>query len=600
MEKDKRGGRLSERGRGVREEINMEEALGDESNRDISYLWDISRVLGAEYNSREFLNKVLEQVVKYLKVSKATILLRNKKGKLSIRAYKGMSPDLAEKVSVTPGDRIAGWVYETGNPLLIRDIEKDPRFGKPSGRRYKSRSFLCYPLKTRSRVIGVINVNDKTNGESFNDYDLHLLGIIATEAGMRLETISLHNRLMVTIRSLKKSNFKHLKERRRLESLINNISDALVLKNSQGRIVLKNDTAEELLFQSHRSTKRITIPQSKKDMPLECDNFTDNEFRRLLESHVGRLRRGELKISEEFETYDKNKGKVHLLVLSTVIKKNDARVQNYLHLIRDISIEKETEEKKQEFISLISHELRTPLTPLKTYMTLLLEGSMGRLNEAAHETLEIMMGQLRRLELEIKNLLFISNLNSDDVVPFWEEVELNALVKETLEKYEFLGRQRGINFQLKSNSERVIIRSDPKLISIILANLLANGIKFSSKGENINITITDGDKYGDEIDGKMDQLEEDSVYICIEDQGIGIPRNDQERIFKMFEQVESPLTRRHGGSGLGLYIVRRLTEICGGRIWVNSRMGRGSRFFLMFHKQRKSNYAKECGTICSK
>jgi signal transduction histidine kinase len=220
---------------------------------------------------------------------------------------------------------------------------------------------------------------------------------------------------------------------------------------------------------------------------------------------------------------------------------------------------------KGRFLATVSHELRTPLTALAGYQELLVDEVIGPLSEGQIDVLERMQSVTRHLAAVIEEVLSFSSLDEGRETVRPTDFLAADLVRATVAVVEPLARQKSLGFDFSVPSEPIRMTSDVDKIRQILVNLAGNAVKFTDTGAiQLDLQRCDGD-----------------VCFTISDTGIGIARKDLDRLFKPFTQVDNGLTRRHGGTGLGLYISRGLAELLGGRIDVESEPGKGSKFTLV-------------------
>lgn len=215
---------------------------------------------------------------------------------------------------------------------------------------------------------------------------------------------------------------------------------------------------------------------------------------------------------------------------------------------------------KSDFLSIVSHELRTPLVSIIGYNDLLLDGVAGKLTEEQVEALKKIRNNSKKL-LELINAILEFNrleAKSGDL----KEIKISDLIEEIKDETQSLIRESGLNFTWKIEHGLPHIKTDPTKLKVVLKNLISNAVKFTEKGSVI-------------VDArKLDK----GIEISVADTGIGIAQENISIIFEPFRQIESPLTRRHGGVGLGLYISKRLIELLSGTIKVESEIGKGSTF----------------------
>lgn len=214
---------------------------------------------------------------------------------------------------------------------------------------------------------------------------------------------------------------------------------------------------------------------------------------------------------------------------------------------------------KSEFINIAAHELRTPLAILMGYASILEEESTGE----TRERLEIVVRNATRLRALIDDMLNLRHLERGEDMFHPEPFQLPEVVQSVVADLMPLARDKSLCIQLALDPDLPALFTDRQKVEIILANLLSNAVKFTPPhGE---ITIRAG------VQGQ-------EVLVSVQDTGIGIPAEALDRVFEPFFQVADSLTREHGGIGLGLAIAKGMVERCGGRIWAESIVGKGSRF----------------------
>lgn len=216
---------------------------------------------------------------------------------------------------------------------------------------------------------------------------------------------------------------------------------------------------------------------------------------------------------------------------------------------------------KSEFINIAAHELRTPLAAITAYVFLLEQESQGG-NKAY---LADIARAADRLKLLMNNMTDLKFLEAGQVELKRAELSLPQLLAEVLEQLEPVAVSKEQSIITRIHDDFPSICADGPKIKIVLKNLIVNAIKFTPKSGEITIEA--------EVNG-------DGVRVAVHDTGIGIPREEWEWIFKPFHQLEDSLVREHGGLGVGLPIAKNLVELHGGRIWVESTVGKGSSFYF--------------------
>lgn len=236
-------------------------------------------------------------------------------------------------------------------------------------------------------------------------------------------------------------------------------------------------------------------------------------------------------------------------------------VQGFFALISDISDRKAIERIKDEFISVVSHELRTSLTSLHSALKILATGRLGTLSSDGKQMLEIADDNTERLIRLVNHVLDLQRIESGDVTMEKQACNATNLVIQATESMQWMAQQHKVTLVTRLTSIQIWADSDS--ILQVLTNLISNAIKFSPVGGTICLTV--------------ERLTSAALFqVC--DQGQGIPTDKLGSIFERFHQVDSSDSRRKGGTGLGLTICRKIIEQHNGKIWVESKLGKGSTF----------------------
>lgn len=229
----------------------------------------------------------------------------------------------------------------------------------------------------------------------------------------------------------------------------------------------------------------------------------------------------------------------------------------------------EADRAKGRFLATMSHELRTPLTALAGYEELLVDAVLGPLSDSQREVLERMRYVTQHLSAMIEEVLAYTNLESGGETVRATDFLAADLVAAVAAVVQPLAEQKRLPVVSESAAKPIRMTSDVDKARQILVNLAANAIKFTDSGE-VRLAVTP---------------QEDEVRFAVSDTGVGIARTDLQYLFRPFTQLDSGLTRKHGGTGLGLYISHRLASALRGRIEVESELGKGSTFTLVLPKE---------------
>ena len=228
---------------------------------------------------------------------------------------------------------------------------------------------------------------------------------------------------------------------------------------------------------------------------------------------------------------------------------------------QDVTERREVERSKDEFVSIVSHELRTPLTSIRGSLGLLDGGVLGSLPDAARRMIDIAVQNTDRLVRLINDILDIERIDSGTIEMHPQPCDAGELIGHAIACVEQFAADAQVS--LTATSESLTLCADADRVLQTLTNLIGNAVKFSAAGDTVRVSCT---SRGDE------------VLFKVADNGKGIRADKLSLIFERFQQVDASDSREKGGSGLGLAICRKIVEHHGGRIWVDSELGRGSTF----------------------
>ena len=250
---------------------------------------------------------------------------------------------------------------------------------------------------------------------------------------------------------------------------------------------------------------------------------------------------------------------------NTPLINEKGKVIGVTSLVQDISERKRMEEMKNEFVATVSHELRTPLTAIKGSLGLLLGGAAGTYTETASEMLQTANKNTDRLLLLINDILDMKKIEAGDFDFDLQDYTVISLIEESLETNKTYATQFDISFIISEQEGNEKVHVDKFRFLQIMSNLLSNAAKFSPRHDQVEIRVK-----------KQDPI----VRIEVKDNGDGVPKDFQDKIFDRFTQSNSSNTRSSGGTGLGLAITKILVEKFNGTIGLISKEGEGSTFFI--------------------
>ena len=224
---------------------------------------------------------------------------------------------------------------------------------------------------------------------------------------------------------------------------------------------------------------------------------------------------------------------------------------------------------KTQFLSNISHDLRTPLTAMITHAEILREGILGNITPKQKDSISVIITGGRQLLDMIAEILMHARDSSEPLTLVESEFSINEVVEQVTALNESLVARKGLTLERAIASDLPPIKGDRDKVTHVLTNLLGNAFEFTPSGGRVWLNAC-----------MHPEAPTDVVLVEVGDTGRGIAADHHELIFREFAQVDSSASRAHHGTGLGLTIARRFVELHGGRIWVESELGRGSRFFF--------------------
>ena len=244
----------------------------------------------------------------------------------------------------------------------------------------------------------------------------------------------------------------------------------------------------------------------------------------------------------------------------------EAQLLESQRLIMDLQ---ERDALKTQFLSNISHDLRTPLTAIITHAEILRDGILGDVTSKQKESISTIITGGRQLLDMIAEILMHARDSSEPLTLVESEFSIHEVVEQVTSLNESLVARKGLSLERYLSPALPPVRGDRDKIIHVLTNLLGNAFEFTPSGGRVWVDA-----------GMSPEDPENVVLIEVGDTGRGIARDHHELIFREFAQVDSSASRVHHGTGLGLTIARRFVELHGGRIWVESELGYGSRFFF--------------------
>jgi signal transduction histidine kinase len=331
--------------------------------------------------------------------------------------------------------------------------------------------------------------------------------------------------------------------RQQLAGILDSTPDPVIVTDHQNRFVRANPAAWQALDMSG---------EHGEGQPLE-KVFRNKELIQLLSAPTENKQSAEVILSDG-QTY---------LAMASPLMAGDRRVGRVC-ILRDVTHFKELDALKSEFVATVSHDLRSPLTLIRGYSTML--EMVGELNEQQDNYVKKIVGSVETMARLVNNLLDLGRIEAGVGLQL-EMVPLREVMEKVIGSLQLAAAQKQIQLTLEDASHTTpLVEADQALLQQALSNVVENAIKYTNPGGKVNVrTLT----------------HDNNVIFEISDTGIGIAPVDQPRLFEKFFRGVQRDTRKQQGSGLGLAIVKSIVERHGGKVWVESQLGKGSTFSIL-------------------
>lgn len=361
------------------------------------------------------------------------------------------------------------------------------------------------------------------------------------------------------------------------EILIQSIADGVIVTSTDGKITLMNPMAAVLTEWPVEEAVNIDVHSV---VNLYNENGTELPAGEDIFTQVLQERK---RINQRLQLSGRNGSKrIISLVISPIVPPNETRPVGSVAVMRDISKERAAEQQRAEFISTASHEMRTPVAAIEGYLALALNDKVSQIDSKARSYLEKAHAATQHLGKLFQDLLTSSKAEDGRLTSHPTVVEMGGFMQQVTDDLKFAADKKGLASEFvvggaddtidatKDAAQQHLLKplyyvlADPDRLREVITNLFDNACKYSDQGK-ITIGLT-GDA--------------DVIQVYVRDMGAGIPAQDVPHLFQKFYRVDNSATRTIGGTGLGLFICRKIIELYNGRIWVESTVGKGSTFFI--------------------
>jgi PAS domain S-box-containing protein len=518
---------LADATRGALERAELFEA--ERSARALAQqLTRTGRLLTSELDPAAVLDEVVAQAPELVNAEACAIRLLAD-DELVVTAAEGRGAAEALGARSPAAAWLSGDVLQSGAPVALATAGEDARLrGLDPMLAVGHVAFLGVPLAgAEGAPLGVLAVYSSIPRE-WREEEIEALQALAASASAALSNAELYQRVAL--------------ERERSVAILANIADGIVAVDRNGEVVLWNAAAE-----------RITGISAGDALGRRPEDVLQREL----------ASGDDVPVGDRLVSIARGREEVWLSLTEAVMRDPAGAVAGRIFAFRDISADRLVEQVKSDFVSTVSHELRTPLTSIYGFAETLLRQDVSFGEEERKTFLAYIASESQRLTSIVDTLLNVARLDTGDLQVNLADTDVREVVGQAIASVP-AGARNGHRFVVQLPDEPLPARADPEKLRQVFSILLDNALKYSPGGGTVTV-------------GAQRKL--DTVEVSVADEGIGIPQADREQIFRKFYRGADAQGRTGAsGTGLGLFIARGLVTAMGGRIWVTSNEGEGSRF----------------------
>jgi diguanylate cyclase (GGDEF)-like protein/PAS domain S-box-containing protein len=557
---------------------------------DQKIIFNLASKLGLAETLEDFLGIILEKALEITNAPAGSIAIYENE-EMRLVASKGLSRRFTENKtwSVIPGG-LTEAIINNKKVVSINDtLKMDYTTNNPALTRENIRALLALPVVLKDKVVGILYIND-FKPRQFSERQKASLALLASLISISVDRCAL-------VKDMEKS-------RLRLSTLLEASNDIVLIVDPCGLISFFNEKAAGVLnYAKEDLTGRAMgslikdsfwdVVQKELDRKSALTNyevtiigFGGKEFDAVLNAVVikdpGGMPSGSifvlksLKEERDLKKALEDKTKALEELNENLEKKVIERTEELEKINRELE---HTNQLKGKFIANISHELRTPLNSILGFSDVMLEKTFGDLTENQERYVRNIYSSGKHLLELINNMLDIAKIEAGKYEMFYETFSIDDVIGEVMNIMKSFADNKFIEIAVSIGEGVGTITADRVKLKQILYNLLSNAIKFTPEGGMVGIDVSKGEN----VDGRYPWAlpGREFVKFSIWDTGVGIDPEDKDRIFDEFEQVDSSFSREYGGTGLGLALTKKLVELHGGNITVESKLGEGSIFSFM-------------------
>jgi signal transduction histidine kinase len=577
----------------------MNNQLIERQEARLAALYEVSSQLGKTLDLGEVLNQVMDSIIQLTGAERGFLMLYDaENGSLQTRAGRNFDQETIESGAINISHTVIERAINTGEGILSSNAQEDDRFsGRESVVGYQLRSIMCAPLRVRDQTLGAVYVDNRLFSGVFEKDDLGLLVTFANQAAIAIENARLFTQTDQALarRVEELSLFQRIDQQLNRSLELNQVLSlslnwAIALTNAAGGSIglfeaVDSDDEEEKGSLTNKQILRLMVFRGEEEhSEARLVSLQHPIVQKVTKDGRSVLTRN---VSED-ESVDGTPASVQLAVpiqqdgiitgLITLETQHNIEINRediaFVERLSDraaVAIKnaklyeaiQDANKAKSEFISLVAHELRVPMTSIKGYTDLMNAGLAGPLSDQQKQFLEVIRRNLTRMSSLISDLSDINHIESGRMKFDLKSFDLREVVADVADSLRERINNRQQTLHIEIEDDLPLIFADATRITQVISNLMSNATKYTQDGGEITLRAWPNGR---------------SAYVSIQDNGLGISEENQQKLFTQFFRAEDKEVREQAGWGLGLSIVRRMVEAQNGEITFESKLGEGSTF----------------------